>query len=132
MADYFALNREATSPPDQAMFWGAFWCGLALTAVYVGLIMLTSESVGSSEAAWRALVGLTLSLSLLLGARRYRRFGTLKHVVMQSLLALYAALAALSAVRAVELPMPAVLVVGSALVLLFFMLPFMLPHRVAS
>jgi hypothetical protein len=132
MADYFALNREATSPPDQAMFWGAFWCGLSLTAMYVALILLVDEALGSPQAAWRALVVLALALALLVGVRRYRESGTRKHVVMQCLLAAYPAVAALSAVHAIALPMRPLLVLGSALVLLFFMLPLMLPNRVAS
>lgn len=128
MADYFALNREATSPSDQAMFWSALWCGLILTAVYVGLIWLAGGAGDAPAAAWRAAVVLSLTLALLVGVKRYRRSGARKHVVMQCLLAVYPAVAALSAVGAIALPEQPLLTLGSALVLLFFMLPLMLPR----
>lgn len=128
MADFFALNREATSPSDQAMFWSALWCGLMLTVVYVGLIWLVGGAIDASAAAWRVAVVLSLTLALLVGVRRYRRSGERKHVVMQCLLAVYPAVAALSAVGVIALPEPSLLMLGSALALLFFMLPVMLPH----
>lgn len=131
MADYFALNREATSPSDQAMFWSALWFGLILTAVYVGLIWLAGDAVDASSGAWRAAVVLLLTLALLVGVKRYRRSGARMHVVMQCLLAAYPALAALSAVGAIALPEQPLLTLGSALVLLFFTLPLMLSHRAA-
>jgi hypothetical protein len=129
MADYFALNREATSPSDQAMFWSALWFGLILTAVYVGLIWLTGGAVDASAAAWRAAVVMSLTLALLVGVRRYRRSGVRMHVVMQCVLAVYPALAALSAVDAIALPEQPLLTLGSALLLLFFLLPLVLPHK---
>lgn len=132
MAGFFALNREATSPSEQAMFWGASWCGLMLTVVYAGLMWVAAEAAGSVGITWHALVVPSLLVVLLLGIVRYRRDGSWKHVLMQCLVALYSALAALSAVGVVGLRAPQLLVVGSALLLLFLLLPFVLPHSAAS
>lgn len=132
MAGFFALNREATSPSEQAMFWGASWCGLAMTMVYAGLIWLAAGVAGSSEVAWRGPVVVLMLAGLLMGIQRYRRSHRLKHVVMQCLLALYPAVAALSAVGAIALQAPQLLLLGSAVMLLFCLLPFMLPQGAAS
>ena len=129
MAAFFSLNREATTPADQTLFWGAFWCGLLLTVAYVGLVSLSTEVAGPVEAAWRSLLVLLLVVAIFVGARRYEDSGGFGHLLMEWLLAMFPALASLETLGVLGLPGLELLVLGSVLLLFFFILPLLMQLR---